>query len=206
VKVEPGTMETIEREAVRASGPEASAYLAGASRDGSYSRTHRTLRITQRDRRWLVVLQTLLELVGSRGWIYREGARDIWTIETVFHPSDPGERAAPPIQRAYVRGYFDAEGGIPREASSRFYIQLTQKDKADLMSLRHRLVEMGIRCGKLHNPSMRVDPHYFRFYVLSGSHTAFMRGVNSWHPAKRALLTERLNRPPASADLEKRWI
>jgi hypothetical protein len=143
------------------------------------------------------VLQVLLRRVGSRGWIYEEGGRGIWTIETTFHPPEPRQQETARIHEAYIRGYFDAEGGMPRDVSARFYIQLTQKDRTDLARLRRRFVGLGISCGRIHNPSVRVDPDYFRFYVLSESHAVFMQYIKSWHPLKRALISERLRKAPA---------
>ncbi len=95
---------------------------------------------------------------------------------------------------AFVRGYFDAEGGMPRHAEDRFYIQFVQKDRADLARTQTFLESFGIRCGRIHNPSVRVAPEYWRFYVLSVSHVDFVRVVGSWHPRKRALLEARLRR------------
>ncbi len=97
---------------------------------------------------------------------------------------------------AYARGYFDAEGGIPRDPSSRFYVQFVQKDRADLDELRLRLETQGLSCGRLHNPSAAVDCDLWRFYVLARSHEEFMRRVSSWHPRKRRLLEARFASRP----------
>ena len=91
-------------------------------------------------------------------------------------------------RRAYARGYFDSEGGIPRSPQARFYIQFVQKDRGDLEQLRSFLVHDRIACGRLHNPSKRIAPDYWRFYVAAGSHLAFIRRVGSWHPRKRGRL------------------
>ena len=95
---------------------------------------------------------------------------------------------------AYARGYFDAEGGIPKGRESRFYVQFVQKDRSDLDTVRGALNSLGITCGVLHVPSPRVDPDYWRFYVASASHRRFAAAVGSWHPRKRALLQQRF--PP----------
>lgn len=42
----------------RATSGEIRAYLGGASRDGTFNRLHRTLRICQADVRWLRVLES----------------------------------------------------------------------------------------------------------------------------------------------------
>ena len=92
---------------------------------------------------------------------------------------------------AYARGYFDAEGGTPRNPSARFYFLFVQKDIGDIEELRTMLVAEGIDCGRVHNPSRRVDPHLWRFYVLTSSQRAFATKVGSWHPRKRGLLDAR---------------
>ena len=187
------TPQRLHAELLEAGVRETRAYLLGALRDGTFNRFHGTFRISQSDRRWLEALQVLFLKLGSRSWIYREGSRNVWVVETTCRldngmgdPSDPGEQAS------FARGYFDAEGGIPRNPEARFYIQLVQKDRTDLESLRQLLETLTIRCGRLHNPSVRMDPEYWRFYVLSSSHEDFIRRVGSWHPRKRLLLETRL--------------
>ncbi len=118
----------------------------------------------------------------------------MWTIESTF----PFEPVVPlgsiEMRRAFARGYFDAEGGVPRKDAARFYIQLCQKDYGDLSALQSVLSDLDIRTGRLHNPSRRVDPDYWRFYVATCSHARFVADVGSWHPVKRALLLKRF--PP----------
>jgi hypothetical protein len=133
-----------------------------------------------------------LERLGSRSWIYREGLRDVWVIETTYRLYGEERFEAEGERSAFVRGYFDAEGGIPRDVSARFYVQLVQKDFVDLARVHGFLEGLGIRCGRIHNPSVRVDPAYWRFYVLSASHEDFIKRVSSWHPRKRMLLDRRV--------------
>lgn len=83
------------------------------------------------------------------------------------------------MDRAYARGYFDAEGGIPRDSKARFYVQLTQKNRDDLVDLRRRFERLGLNCGRLHVPSASVDPDYWRFYVATRSHDRFIQEVSS---------------------------
>jgi intein-encoded DNA endonuclease-like protein len=85
---------------------------------------------------------------------------------------------------AYIKGFFDAEGGIPHSSSDRFYIQLCQKDKKKIEALKEILEELNISTGKIHNPSKRVDPEYWRVYVLASSHQKFMSIIGSYHPKK----------------------
>ena len=172
------------------------AYLRGALHDSTISDRHRTVRFGQSDPRWLEVLAVLFGQLGQRTWRYREGRnRRFWILET----SAGWLRERRPLltseeQRAYARGYFDSEGGIPGSSRSRFYVQFVQKDYADLDELRLMLEEQGISCGRLHNPSSSVDPDLWRFYVLAKSHQDFIERVGSWHPRKRGLLEFRATR------------
>jgi len=93
---------------------------------------------------------------------------------------------------AYLRGFFDAEGGIPKNKKSRFYIQLVQNDKPKLEKLKIILDGLKIKTGIIHNPSKNVDPDYWRMYVLAESHKDFVKKINSWHPRKIKILKERI--------------
>jgi hypothetical protein len=86
-----------------------------------------------------------------------------------------------------VRGYFDAEGGLPQSPGARFYIQFTRKDRVELKKVKAILAGMGIDCGEMHNPSVGVDPNYWRFYVRARSHRDFAEKVGSWHPRKAGI-------------------
>jgi len=186
------TPQRLHAELLAADPRETRAYLLGASRDGTFNRIHRTLRISQSDRRWLLNLQVLFLKLGSRSWIYREGARSVWVLETTHRLDDEDDWCSSGENAAFARGYFDAEGGIPRNTSDRFYVQFVQKDRTDLDRVRRSLGRLGVRCGRIHNPSVRVDPDYWRFYVLAESHEDFIRHVSSWHPRKRMLLDLRI--------------
>lgn len=177
----------------KAEDAELEAYLQGALKDGTFSKTHCTHRIGQIEREWLELLQEMLSTLGYRGWIYKEGrSRNFWIVETLAPFLSTSFDAVLLIGRAegiaYVRGFFDAEGGIPRDVGSRFYVQFVQKDRRMLSVVREILISWGIGCGKLHNPSVRVDPDYWRFYVLARSHQRFLQLVGSWHPRKKALI------------------
>jgi hypothetical protein len=170
------------------------AYLAGARRDGTVSERHNTVRISQKGTGWISVLLRIFERLGRRAWAYEEGHRGVWVIEATRTGLDVGvveecERAA------FVRGYFDAEGGVPQQPSARFYVQFVQRDRADLALVRQLMCTLDIMSGRLHNPSSRVDPHYWRFYVAASSHRRFIESVGSWHPRKRHLLKARLAVP-----------
>ena len=184
-------LDLLEPELRAATNPEIHAYLMGAAHDATYSHLHNTTRFCQSDERWIQILGILLGRLGHNRWHYREGAdRGCWIAETGW-TATPLNLDTAGEKRAYIRGYFDAEGGIPRSPADRFYIQFVQKDLVDLNNVRDLLLELGISCGVVHNPSHRVDPNYWRFYVLSPSREEFVRSVGSWHPRKRVALEER---------------
>ena len=174
---------------------EIKAYLQGALHDASLNKGKR-YRFTQSDRRWLEKLQQLLQVIGHRSWIYKEGkTRSVHTLETLapfldfkFDPIELGREE----RIAYVRGFFDAEGGIPRIENAIFYIQLVQKNKPKLERLKEILSEVEIDSGKIHNPSVRVDPEYWRFFVATRSHKDFAKIIGSWHPRKDAIFKRRM--------------
>ena len=92
----------------------------------------------------------------------------------------------------YLRGFFDAEGGIPKDQNAKFYIQLVQKNKNKLNGIKTLLESLGISAGKLHNPSRLVDPNYWRIYIHANSHYEFINLIGSWHPRKTKLFRKRM--------------
>jgi len=171
------------------------AYFFGAIHDGTFSSNQR-FRIAQKGTEWLLVLKTLLKKIGYNSWIYQEGKdRDIFVLETLANflqfNFNPQRLKTLSEKTAYIRGFFDAEGGIPKKYQDRFYIQLTQNNKITLQRIKHALKELGVETGRIHNPSKRVAPHYWRIYVLACSHKTFIQKIGSWHPRKIRTLRQR---------------
>ncbi len=171
------------------------AYLHGALHDASLNKGKR-IRFVQKYREWLELLQKLLAQIGYRSWIYREGKkRNLYTLETLckelHFDFNPLSLESPEEQIMYLRGFFDAEGGVPRK-TGRFYIQLVQKDYGKIGMIKNLLGNLGIEGGKIHNPSWRVDPNYWRIFVLQKHHALFARIIGSWHPIKSQIFRERM--------------
>lgn len=170
-------------------------YLLGAMHDGTVRA--RTLRISQREESYVLLLQQLVLASGGRAWTYREGrTRQLYVVE--FSRSFLGSHR-PRTRRDlidYVRGYFDAEGGIPSDPAKPPYLYFAQKDRRDLEGVRRILLSIGIACGRIHNPSRRVDPDYWRFYVSRRSLRRFAKVVGSWHPRKAVLLRMMIQSTP----------
>ncbi|OGG72269.1 hypothetical protein A3E65_02015 [Candidatus Kaiserbacteria bacterium RIFCSPHIGHO2_12_FULL_56_13] len=128
--------------------------------------------------------------------MYREGKRDVYDLETTAEfldfKFDPRSLKTREEQASYIRGFFDAEGGIPHSRIAKFYIQLVQKDQEKMQAIKSILQSLGIKTGALHNPSRRVDPNYWRCFVATASHADFARIIWSFHPLKRARFAERM--------------
>ncbi len=171
------------------------AYLLGALHDASLNKKKR-YRFTQKGIEWLTLLQKLFHKLGYKSWIYREGNREVYTLETLApfldFGFDPLTLVTDIEKVAYIRGFFDAEGGIPRDVNARFYIQLVQKDRTKIEKLVRMLDTLGISTGKIHNPSERVDPDYWRVYVSAKSHRDFALKIGSQHPLKGKILQTRV--------------
>jgi len=172
------------------------AYIQGALHDASLNKRKR-YRFTQKGDEWLKVVQKLFYALGHNAWIYREGKdRDVYALETLAEfldfDFDPLSLKKAEEKSAYIRGFFDAEGGIPNKDSNRFYIQLVQKDKMKIEKLKKLLYDLGISTGKIHNPSVRVDPNYWRMFVSTKSHAQFAQTIWSWHPRKQSIFLRRM--------------
>lgn len=175
---------------------EIKAYFLGALHDGTFS-SNKRFRISQKGTSWLIVLKKLLKSIGYNSWIYKEGKdRSVYVLETLadflkfdFNPLTLKDRKE---KIGYIRGFFDAEGGIPRNGSDRFYIQLVQNDREKLQKLKIILQDLNIETGKIHNPSKEVDPEYWRLYILANSHKNFITKISSWHPRKISCIRKRM--------------
>lgn len=175
---------------------EAIAYLQGALHDATFNKGKR-FRFSQKGIEWLEILKEAFSLLGFNSWIYREGkTRDVYVLETLAHfldfRFDPLQLKAEGEQRAYIRGFFDAEGGIPHSASASFYIQLVQNDRNKLQKIKTILNRMDIRTGIIHNPSKKLYPEYWRMFVLQSGQRKFVQKIGTIHPRKIKLLQERM--------------
>jgi intein-encoded DNA endonuclease-like protein len=164
------------------------AYLLGALHDGTFS-SNRRFRISQIGTDWLKILQNFFSQLGYKSWIYKEGKyRRVYVLETLADFLDfkfnPLKLNSEKEKIGYIRGFFDAEGGIPRNYQARFYIQLTQNNREKLEKLKIILEDLGIKTGKIHNPSQSVDPNYWRMYILTNSQKIFLAKIGTWHPRK----------------------
>jgi hypothetical protein len=191
------TPQRLHAELLDAGAKGLEAYLQGALKDGSRSARHNTHRIGQKEQSWLRFLARILDVLGHRAWIYREGrTREFWILETAASFLSVDYNPAPLVGTReglfYAKGFFDAEGGMPKSVDARLYLQFTQKCRPTLETLVEILRSARIECGRIHNPSWQIDPDYWRFYVRAASHQRFMTLVGSWHPRKRLQIDNRM--------------
>ena len=163
------------------------AYLLGLIHDATKRKT--TYRIAQKNADFLKFVSGQMKLLGINSWIYKEGKlRNVWILEFSSKFLDGTKIVNKQDKIDYLRGYFDAEGGIAKLPSVRFYLYYCQKNKQELVQLKSYLENLGISCGVIHNPSVMRDPDFWRFYVATHSHAKFARTIGSLHPDKWPLL------------------
>lgn len=148
-----------------------------------------TVRISQREESYVKRVRQLIEGAGGKAWTYREGKdRALFVVEFSYSFVASHRLVSRNDCVNYVRGFFDAEGGVPANPKAEPYIYFAQKNRNELEELREMLGQLGIACGKLHLPSAAADPDYWRFYVRRRSHGRFARVVGSSHPRKGPIL------------------
>lgn len=163
------------------------AYLLGALHD-STERTY-TFRICQKSFDYIQIVAEGIKALGFKSWTYNEGKnRGLYVVEFSKKLLTKVSLETFDELSDYIRGYFDTEGGIPRSLSARYYIYFAQKNFDDIVQLRNFLLKLNFSCGEIHNPSKKVDPNYFRFYVLRKSWERFGAEIGSLHPVKAKYL------------------
>jgi len=109
-------------------------YLMGAMHDGTIRR--RTLRICQREESYVLFLRDMIRRLGFGAWCYREGkTRELYVVEFSRAVLESHMVRTRRDKIDYVRGYFDAEGGLPSKRNSEPYIYFAQKNKKDLVDV-----------------------------------------------------------------------
>jgi intein-encoded DNA endonuclease-like protein len=151
--------------------------------DGTKHKT--TYRIAQKGIAFAKMLALGIKRLGRRAWVYQEGKlRDVYITEFSQSLLHNITIQTDQDKLDYVRGYFDAEGGVPKSSKVRFYIYFAQKNFNDLNQVKTILEGFGIHTGVIHNPSKSIDPKYWRFFIKANSYDSFIRIVGSSHPDK----------------------
>lgn len=159
------------------------AYLLGLLHDATERKT--TFRIATKSHVFAKIIAEGIHKLGRSAWIYREGkTRNLWIIEFSKSLLKKTKLISRQNKIDYIRGYFDAEGGIAKNSKVAYYLYFCQKDKTEIEKIKKYLEQIGISCGKVHNPSKRVDPDYWRFFIRAKSYNDFSRIIGSTHPDK----------------------
>ena len=166
-------------------------YLLGVLHDSTERKI--TYRITSKEKLSVQFLADMIHKMGHNAWICREGkTRDMYVVEFSKKVVKDARISSKRNKIDYIRGYFDAEGSVPKSKDVRFYIYFSQKDKKDLEELKSYIKDLGIICGKTHNPSKKEDPAYWRFYISCKSYYSFIEKIGSWHPVKSQHLRKKI--------------
>ena len=165
------------------------AYLIGALHDGTERKT--TYRIVANDLDFILFLQRGIESLGRNAWIYQEGKnRNLFVVEFSKTLLINFKLQTKSDIIYYLRGYFDTDGGISRNPKVRYYIYFAQKNLDDLKQAKEYLEDLGIETGSIHNPSAKIDPNYWRFFIRVKSYSKFAKVIGSWHPIKSKYLKD----------------
>lgn len=171
------------------------AYLFGVLHDGYIYRGKKKGQVavfTQKLLSWLQEIEKIIERRGENAWIFPQ--REIFVLETKFSPLLMPldlDSLTSAEQLAYIAGFFDAEGGLPKNPkhSKLLYINMVQKDEAKLLFIKKILESFGIKCGKMHQYDKKKSGCW-RFYIRSESLPDFVDLISSKHAEKRERLTE----------------
>jgi intein-encoded DNA endonuclease-like protein len=159
------------------------AYLLGALHDGTVRKL--TYRIVQKDQEYIQFLVKGIQNLGSKAWMYKEGkTRNLYVAEFSKNLLKDFVIESSQDKIDYIRGYFDAEGGVPRDPKVRYYLYFAQKNLEEIEEIKNWLEQLGIVCGSIHNPSSKADPNYWRFFISNKSYEKFAELIGSWHPVK----------------------
>ena len=118
--------------------PEKLAYLIGALRDGCFIRNDSNhiyrIKIYQKNKEWIEILDSIIqELFGKKSTISLDVRDSVWNLmvnskivyqKLVEYSDFPGSQKVwntpkfvlnsdLEVQKSYVRGFFDSEGGVP---------------------------------------------------------------------------------------------
>ena len=84
------------------------AYLLGALHDGTVRK--RTIRICQREERYVLFVKRMVLQMGARAWTYRAGkTRNLFVAEFSRSVLEGAALVSRADKVDYARGYFDAE-------------------------------------------------------------------------------------------------
>ena len=161
--------------------------MLGILHDATVRKT--TYRVATKSYEFALIIKQGINNLGRCAWIYKEGKeRNLWIIEFSKTLLEKEKIKSKQQKLDFVTGFFDAEGGIAKSSKVRFYLYFCQKNKQVLEDIKRYLSEFGIESGKIHNPSKKVDPNYWRFYIRAKSCKYFAKIIKLHHPEKAEIL------------------
>ncbi|MBI3588581.1 hypothetical protein HY095_05275 [Candidatus Micrarchaeota archaeon] len=194
------------------------AYLIGALRDGNFSEVSSEgiyrIRFYQKSRLWLEFLEKIIEdNFGKKAGFYLDARHEVWCLsitskeiyrELTQISEYTGDQATwkmpswivcglPRLKKAYVRGFFDAEGSVnslekcSKPAEKDIGIYLAQANKAVLEEIRQVLLDFGIRCGRVCGPYVKKGASTEMYALIVHGSAQVLNSYNcfdSSHPEK----------------------
>ena len=158
------------------------AYMLGALRDGCFIRNETNhiyrIRIYQKNREWIVFLSSIIErLFKKKLTVVIDNRDNVWSlfvnskkiferlVEISNFPKKQREWNTPEmilystkqIQRMYIKGFFDSEGGVPHIEKGyilpkNIRIHFTQMNKKCLEELKEMINDLNIKAGRVCGP------------------------------------------------------
>ena len=179
------------------------AYLLGALRDASVDvrkGKNYEIKIAQKNRKWLEILQKIIskkfgyegKITKHRGNYYILRITRKTVVEKIIELAEittPQSRWNTPviikkqpleIQKEYVKGFFDAEGGLPKNPKKWKYISFDQKIKEPLEFVRSILLKLGFKPTNL---TLTSNVWQFRL-TRKNDIINFTLQIGSLHPDK----------------------
>ncbi len=197
------------------------AYFLGALRDGCFIRNDKSsiyrIQIYQKNKKWIEILSKIIERIfDKKPLIVLDRRDDVWSLilnskeiyEKVIKISDykgtqknwntPRMILESPleIQKEYVKGFFDSEGGVPHVEMSKvkpknIRVHITQSNKQCLDELKIIIHNMGIKTGKVCGPYYKngYNSPIYRLKIHGIKKvTKFSNIIGSSHPEKQKRL------------------
>lgn len=193
------------------------AYIIGALRDGCFTVNKKyhvyRVRIYQKNKEWLEkIADKFYQTFGKKPRIEYDRRDGVWCLildsksvyDKLLELSEfPGNQkiwktpktvleASQDIKKAYIRGFFDAEGGVPhiekkKQEQKNIRIYFSQVSKNALTELKTLIEEFGIKCGRISGPYFKIGykhPTYgLRIHGIKEV-AKFSVLIGSMHPEK----------------------
>lgn len=198
------------------------AYIIGALRDGCFTRKRENyiyrIRVYQKDKAWILQLaKKFQQLFDKKPAIEFDNRKNVFNLrldskkiyegltKLAEYPGNQKRWKTPKwilkspqrIQKEYVKGFFDAEGGVPHVEKRKIEptnirIHFSQGNKKSLIELKKIINSFGVKTGSICGPYFKKnykDPQYVlmihgikevtKFYHIFGSlHSLKIKRLN----------------------------